>query len=728
MVTAVLVGAFWLVVATAGVLVADLLRVDLRIEERLAVAAVSGLVLGAAASLLLALGFGFGPVAWFGGPGLVAAAAAAATSALGRPLTSWRQSLGEVPQRWRTGELWRITLVVAVAVVGWSWALAHGLFEEHGALWAGYPTTWADWSLHATVASNFALGDNLPPQVPIFSGTPDRYPFLPDFQSATLLGLGASLPAALAAPQAVLCIAATILVVSLAVRLAGSLAVGVVAMAIVVLGGGLGFTGLWWDACAAGHLPADHCSISGALAHPGDGLATLGRSLRLVADQPRAYDGLVTPDAQRPLGSAQQWYTPLLAWWLPQRTFVYGFTVVLSVLLLLEVALARRGPPLWGLFAVCGVLVGLLPLLHPHSLVLLALVLPLLAVGRWRREWLLLLVVAVAVAAPRLAQIAAGGHGGRSSGVDTTFPYFEPGWLWNSDPRFAHVDVSFSALPSVLGRTLQVAVTPSFWGFWLLNTGVLVPVCLLVVLGALLRVEERGVLRSLGMQIGAPIPGPLLRFCLPFLVVFPVANVVVTQPWDWDNTKLLVAWQFAAALLTAAWAVHWWRRGGGRRLAAAAATTTTLATGVLVVLRLLPWTPASDAPGPYVWASSSDRQLARLVAERTRPDAVFLTGGAPTDPILTLAGRRALVGYPGWLFSYGIDYGPRLADVATMLAGCPATPDADCPVFGLLRRYGVTDVRIGPTELSQFHANDGWWSAHFPVVVRVGDVSVYAVE
>lgn len=711
----------------AGAAVVSVVAIPLHPEERLAIAAVSGIVLGAAASFLVALGVGMGPTAVYAGPVLVGAVALGVGTVGRSSVAVWRSWLDEAVGRWRTGELRVMAAVVVVAGVGWSLAFAHGLFERDGALLAGYPTTWADWSLHATAASSFAVGHNLPPTDPIFSGTPYRYPFLPDFSSALLLVLGTSLPFALEAPSVVLCVAATVLVVSLARRLTGSVAVGVVAMAIVVLGGGLGFTGLWWDACRAEAKAPEQCSLAQVVTHPADGVTLAGRSLRLLTEQPRAYDGLVTPEADRPFGAAQQWYTPLLAWWLPQRPFVYGVAVVLAVLVLLEAALSRRGPPAVAAFGLAGLLVGVLPLVHVHSLVVLAIVLPLLAAVRRRREWLVLAAVAAVVATPRLVQILAGGHGVRSAVDDTAFPYFEPGWLGNPDPTQGHLDATPTALPAVVGRTLAVALTPSFWGFWLLNTGILVPVCLVVVAGALARRRSRGLVRALGVRLGMPTPPPLLRLCLPLLAIFPVANVVVFQPWDWDNTKLFAYWQLGAALLTAAWAVHWWRRRGIRAVAAVVGVATLLATGVVVLLRLLPWTPAVDAPGPYTWASVADRRLAAAVVAATPPDAVFLTGGEPTDPVLTLAGRRALLGYPGWLFSYGVDYGPRAADVARMYAGCPHTEDAECPVFALLRRYHVTDVELGPDEVRTLGADPRWWEAHFPVVARVGEVSVYRV-
>src|SRR5207244_11250453 len=100
------------------------------------------------------------------------------------------------------------------------------------------PPVRADLPRHPTAASSFAVGHTLPPHAPIFSGTPFRYPFLPDFHSGMLLELGASPGAALAVPDAVLCVAAALLLASLARRLTGSAAVGGVATSSCLHGGG----------------------------------------------------------------------------------------------------------------------------------------------------------------------------------------------------------------------------------------------------------------------------------------------------------------------------------------------------------------------------------------------------------------------------------------------------------------------------------------------------------
>jgi len=172
--------------------------------------------------------------------------------------------------------------------------------------------------------------------------------------------------------------------------------------------------------------------------------------------------------------------------------------------------------------------------------------------------------------------------------------------------------------------------------------------------------------------------------------------------------------------------VRWWRGGRWRAATATVALASVLLSGGLVMLRQLPWTPSGTNPGSYTWASHDDRVLADQVAARTPRNAVILTGGRPNDPLLILAGRTAVMGYPGWLNSYGTDFGSRPDDVRAMYVGC--ANDSSCPVPGLLRRYGVSFVELGGWERDNQSANESWWAAHYPVLVRSGDVTVYDVR
>jgi len=104
---------------------------------------------------------------------------------------------------------------------------------------AQYNNTWSDWSFHASYATAFVYGHNVPPQNPIFAGTPFRYPFAPDFASALLIAGGWSIPAALIWPSWGMTLLALSGLILWARRLTGSVWAGIIAVTLTLLGGGL---------------------------------------------------------------------------------------------------------------------------------------------------------------------------------------------------------------------------------------------------------------------------------------------------------------------------------------------------------------------------------------------------------------------------------------------------------------------------------------------------------
>ena len=156
-------------------------------------------------------------------------------------------------------------------------------------------------------------------------------------------------------------------------------------------------------------------------------------------------------------------------------------------------------------------------------------------------------------------------------------------------------------------------------------------------------------------------------------------------------------------------------------------------TGLLVVLRLLPWTPPQDSiTGPYTIANTQELQLASTIDRVTPKGSVFLTFGRPNDPVLAVAGRIGVMGYGGWLWSYGISFEQRFTDVQTMYTGC-ANDEATCPVFSLLHKYGISYVEIDNrlTDPGAIDAQEGigWWADQgLPVVARTDHITIYDVR
>jgi hypothetical protein len=730
------IALYWLLTAAAGGLVAGVVRVPLRIEERVALAVVTGVLGSAACALGLSTAFGIRQATALGGPVLLALIGLAGCALGGGVLDGWRQSVDEVPERWRSRELMIVGGVAVAAVAGFAVLFSHTLFTAaDGSIASNVNTVWADWSMHATTANSFALGHNLPPTDPIFSGTSLLYPFLPDFHSGMLVTLGSGIAGALAVPGALLCVAITLLVVSVARRLTGSVTAGVLAMAMCMLGGGLGIEGLYWDACTAHGTAASQCAPGQFVSNPataiGTALHTVGNLPGVIAAQPRPYDGLL-PGADHPAPLANgQWYTPLLAWWLPQRPFLFGFASALCVFLLLLAARGEEGRR-WSTFVVAGLLWGLLPLVHVHSFIALVIVVPLLALFWRRREWLAMLALAAVMAAPRLIQLALSGEHG-SAALGNTFPWLEPGWMSGAIPAATtdHRGLAAGGVFWAVGNGIRALLTPEWWGFWVLNCGIVLPLMVVVGLGAAARrAAEGGRLRATGERIGELARGDLLRFTLPFLAIFALCNLVVFQSWDWDNTKLFAYWWLGAALLVGGVVVRLWRGPWWRRTLGGIGFASVIMTGTVVMLRFLPWTPAQASnAGPFTWEGPEAQSLAAQVDRRTAPDAVILTTGVHTDPLLTLAGRRTVMGYSGWLWSYGIDYRRRQSDVGAMYQGCPVG-QTSCLATELLHAYGVSYVEIPTgTYTSQFPQGSlQWWAATYPAVAAAGDVTVYDVR
>ena len=550
-----------------------------------------------------------------------------------------------------------LVLVVAVGglalVMGYLFARALEITPD--AWLAHYNNTWSDWSFHASYATAFTYGHNLPPQNPIFAGTPFRYPFAPDFASALLVGGGWSIPAALAWPSWAMTVLALSGLMLWARRLTGGIGAGVIAVTLTLLGGGLGFWFFFGDAARLG--------LVNALLHI-----------------PRTYDRFDPP-------VNIQWYNPILSYYLPQRSFVFGAAIVMAVVLLLTPPLLatpffrwretfitiRSSWRRWTVkseavgFLTAGALTGLLPLFHVHSLVVLGIV-----TGCWvllfpRPAWLGFFAVMILLAVPRLLMAVPGDPG---VPPEHQYPRWLIGWMSGTD------------VPA--------------W-FWIKNTGVFIPLVMLALLSPL---SFRGRVRLL---------------IAPFSVVFIVANLIKFQPWDWDNSKLLVFWYLGSAVAVGAILIRVLRAHPVGAVVAVLTWLSLVASGVLSLLQYLP--PQGPA---YVWFSAEEVQLAAEVRRQTPPKAVFVTGEEPTNLVADLAGRSVLMSYPGWLWSYGINYTQREADLARIYNGGPVALD-------LMRRYRADYVLIGPNERSVYHPNVDYFKAQFRLLLHTPNYDVYAV-
>ncbi len=364
----------------------------------------------------------------------------------------------------------------------------------------------------------------------------------------------------------------------------------------------------------------------------------------------------------------------IFAYLVPQRAFTFGLPLVISIMILLYQAVSTRQR---SLFLAAGLIGCLLPLIHSYGLLFLAFGTPVWMLLSWRQlagrtqvfhwriltPWLYFIIPLLAVALPQLLWL--------THGVDSR-KFFHPQYGWTKG-------------------------TDNIFWFWLKNLWLYAPLLIIGLLVAARRVR------------------PVFAMTAGVGMVFILANLFVFQPWDWDNTKLFAYWYTfslpAVIIAIVRLAGHsWWRRG-----------IMTVAVGSMLLAGSMDVAKALQ-PDRYKVAmfDATAQQIGQAVREGTDPHAVFLTGQSANNPVAGLGGRQVVLGYTGWLWSYGLDYRQREADVKIMYEGRAEAAE-------LLRHYGVTYVVFGPGERTDkgYAANETYYRDRYQLWREFGPVQIY---
>jgi hypothetical protein len=536
-------------------------------------------------------------------------------------------------------------------------------FEHPDGIFTGFINNLGDLPLHFQVVNSFVQGNNVPPQDPTYAGVRFAYPFMVDFLTAMLVRCGAGMIAAMWLQNMVLALSLVGLLHYWTLLLTRNRLAGVIAPLLVLFSGGLG----WWL------LFSDVSS--------GDGFfSTLGNL---------QHDYTIVPD------SILRWGNSLTTLLVPQRSILFGLPLAITIFCQWWRAIAQQentrqsaasitakpdpqktapGPPkklskaqrkaaaslppepsniYFRRMLAAGICAGLLPLIHAHTFLVvvgIAACLALVFHGTWR-SWMPFFVAAIALSAPEILWLA------NTGGVNTrSYLGWQPGW-----DHGAHNIV---------------------W-FWFVNTGLFIP--LLVICLA-----WRG--------SAFVLPRRVAMFYAPFLLCFIVPNLVKVAPWIWDNIKVLLIWYVASAPLVAWLLARWWQHRSAWRWLAPPVLVALILAGCLDVLRVV--SEASE----YQEFDAQGIAAAGLISAHASPHALVLHAPTHTSPVF-LTGRRSLLGYPGWIWSRGLDSSQRESDIARIYSGAP---EADA----LLSRYGVDYVLIGPAEYAKFPVNEQFWSQH----------------
>lgn len=524
-----------------------------------------------------------------------------------------------------------------------------------------------DLPYHLGAISAFTEGAAFPPDNPSFAGAKFSYPFISDLTTACFVVFGANVRDAMLVQNVVWAFSLLVILERFVLRLLNDNFAAKLAPFILFLSGGLGF--LWFF----------------------DSFMDQGQ---------RFFEFIWALPTDYTIGDNFRWGNSLTTLFLTQRSLLLGMPITLVVLeLLWQTFISERDDNkdanafllqthgLRELFF-AGLIAGLLPLVHLHSLAILFIVtgfLFILRLDKWR-VWLAFGLGVCITALPLLAWSMTG------SANDST-KFF--GWHFGWDSREHNI----------------------IW-FWIKNTGLVLP---LIAAGAYLvhsrrrtaEISKNESSSDNGKNEKVPHGASLLLFYLPFLFLFLLANTTKLAPWEWDNIKVLIYWFVGSIPFVAFVLSRLWKNGTALKIAAALCFFILIFSGSLDV-----WRTVSGQIKMTVFNPDAVR-IAEAIKKTTPRGSVILN--APTyNSAIALTGRRSLMRYPGHLASHGIDYGERERDLKAIYSG-------GASAMGLINKYGIDLVLVSPEEKGLVPVNDGFF-LKFPVVAEAGQYKVYKVR
>ena len=208
----------------------------------------------------------------------------------------------------------------------------------------------------------------------------------------------------------------------------------------------------------------------------------------------------------------------------------------------------------------------------------------------------------------------------------------------------------------------------------------------------------------------------VLRTGAPYLLIWFVAELVVFQPNNYDNNKLLfVGYVFicglAAEMIVNLFSVPWWKPG--KVAAGACIAFVALVSAVLTMGR--EW--VSD----YQLYDSDSVKACRYIEENIPADAVFLTANNHNNAVASLTGRNIVCGSDSFLYYHGISTGERQQEVERMFSN----PLAEMELYD---KYGVGYVFISDQEWGSYQIDESALQQIASCIYEDGSVKIYQVN
>ena len=184
-----------------------------------------------------------------------------------------------------------------------------------------------------------------------------------------------------------------------------------------------------------------------------------------------------------------------------------------------------------------------------------------------------------------------------------------------------------------------------------------------------------------------------LQTASPMLLIFFIAELVVFQPNEYDNNKLLfVAFVFMCGIVSD-FVIKLFEKNWNIILKGALAVSL-LFVGVFSSSMTI----ARECVSDYELYSKAQVDAAEYIEKNTAEKAVFLTGDNHNNAVAALTGRSIVCGADTFLYYHGINTAERKNEVANMYADPVGNKE-------LYKKYNVSYIFVSDVETGEFQIN-----------------------
>ncbi len=499
--------------------------------------------------------------------------------------------------------------------------------------WTGWKNIAGDWTMHFQYIYNFLYRPFPLPYHPLYWGVPFRYHFAADALSALGLKFGLPLIPVIMLQSICFSILLVVTIYTFYRMIYEDRRVATIAMVLFLFNGGLGFIFHFLH-----------------LIKPSDIITPFSSILEFTHIESWNI----------------HWINFITAEFIPQRPFLMGMPIaVFGFINLWKIYQNRRSGISRTQACFAGILIGLLPVIHIYSYVVVigvALYLATLSAHSKTKGylWAWFFIPLLCISACIFYFII---------GLPVSYIQLQPGWL----------------APHGLWQ---------FMWFWVKNIGVMVV--------------------FIPLSFFA-VPKKIKVLSVPFTLLFILSNIFIFQPHSWDNRKFLLYWYFFSSGMVAYMLIKMYQRHHFLTFFLAIILFyTSIASGALDVANLYNFNH-----NKYRLFSIDDMRFAQAIRARTTPQSVFLT--YPGNSWLSIVlGRQIIMGFEAWIDNLGINPKQREHDIQLIYEG-------DQQALALLKQYHVDYVIIGPNENRYSNINRHYFT-QFPVLESMPDTIIYDVR